>query len=113
MATSRLAFRDYWNDRVVRNFATSTKQRLFLSPAIDTVRNAPFTPLQRLGVLARDPNERGDLADTVPLVIGMPCIVTENIATSLGIANGSRGTLVGVCVHDVDRDLLHDTSVRI
>ncbi|KAF9069373.1 hypothetical protein BDP27DRAFT_1186041, partial [Rhodocollybia butyracea] len=32
----------------------------------------------------------------LPLVIGMPVFVVENVAVEIGIANGSRGTLVSV-----------------
>lgn len=46
---------------------------------------------------AKDPEERGDLADVVPLAICMPCIISENIATSLGVANSSCGTRYAGC----------------
>jgi hypothetical protein len=52
---------------------------------------------ERAHILALDPRYRGDLPDLLEIFIGMPCIITENARTSLGVANGSRGTVVGMC----------------
>ena len=43
-----------------------------------------------------------DLSGRLPLIPGMPVFLTENIATGLGLSNGSEGTLVSVKyqVHD-------------
>lgn len=37
-----------------------------------------------------------DLSGRLPLVIGMPIFVVDNIAVELGIANGSGGTLINI-----------------
>ncbi|KAJ8079938.1 hypothetical protein PM082_016763 [Marasmius tenuissimus] len=46
--------------------------------------------------------EANDLGGRVPYVPGMPVFCTENIATELGISNGSPGTLVSVIYEEVD-----------
>ncbi|KIY65096.1 hypothetical protein CYLTODRAFT_357364 [Cylindrobasidium torrendii FP15055 ss-10] len=37
-----------------------------------------------------------DLPGRLPLTIGMPVIVTDNVLVKKGVSNGSRGTLAGV-----------------
>ncbi|KAJ6597606.1 hypothetical protein DFH09DRAFT_868187, partial [Mycena vulgaris] len=46
--------------------------------------------------------EANDLGGKVPYVPGMPVFCTENIATELGISNGSPGTLVSVIFEEVE-----------
>ncbi|KAF8592083.1 hypothetical protein K439DRAFT_1244574, partial [Ramaria rubella] len=38
----------------------------------------------------------GDLSGCLPLIPGMPVFLTVNLATELGLSNGSEGTLVSV-----------------
>ncbi|THV00619.1 hypothetical protein K435DRAFT_602396, partial [Dendrothele bispora CBS 962.96] len=37
-----------------------------------------------------------DLSGRLPLVVGMPVIIVDNVAVELRISNGSRGKLVGI-----------------
>lgn len=60
-----------------------------------------------------DPKDRGDIPDTLEIVVGMPCMITANIATTLGVANGSRGIVAGICVHPEDQRLLTSNNVRL
>ncbi|KAJ7434456.1 hypothetical protein B0H11DRAFT_2235573 [Mycena galericulata] len=46
--------------------------------------------------------EANDLGGKVPYVPGMPVFCTENIATELGISNGSPGTLVSVIFEEIE-----------
>ena len=94
-------------------YAAETNQHVFLSPSEDTVSGNPLTVHQKAAVAALDPKDRGDIPDTLEIVIGMPCMVTANIATTLGVANGSRGTVVGICVHPQDERLLQTAEVRL
>lgn len=42
------------------------------------------------------------LPDTVQLAVGMKVMVTYNIETELDVANGARGTVERIIVHDMD-----------
>lgn len=56
-------------------------------------------------LVARHPNQKDcDIAETLFSVMDTKCIMTKNIQTSLGVANGSRGVTVGIelRVDDVD-----------
>ncbi|KIJ25642.1 hypothetical protein M422DRAFT_122480, partial [Sphaerobolus stellatus SS14] len=46
--------------------------------------------------------DAGDMGGRLPLLPGMPCFLTENIATELGLSNGSEGTVVSVKYKIVD-----------
>ncbi|KAJ7101721.1 hypothetical protein C8R44DRAFT_543196, partial [Mycena epipterygia] len=46
--------------------------------------------------------EANDLGGKVPFVPGMPVFCTENIATELGISNGSPGTLISIVYEEVE-----------
>ncbi|KAJ6505147.1 hypothetical protein C8R45DRAFT_787660, partial [Mycena sanguinolenta] len=46
--------------------------------------------------------EANDLGGKVPYVPRMPVFCTENIATELGISNGSPGTLVSVIFEEIE-----------
>jgi hypothetical protein len=46
--------------------------------------------------------EANDLGGKVPFVPGMPVFCTENIATELGISNGSPGTLIFIVYEEVE-----------
>ncbi|KAJ7711763.1 hypothetical protein B0H16DRAFT_1273909, partial [Mycena metata] len=50
-------------------------------------RDAWNTPIKSLA---------NDLSGRLPLAIGMPVFVVDNIAVELGIANGSGGTLINI-----------------
>jgi hypothetical protein len=67
------------------------------------------TEHQEAAVTALDPK---DISDVLEIVIGMPCMITANTSTTLGVANGSRGSVIGICVHPQDEMLLQSSEVR-
>lgn len=80
---------------------------MFVSPAHDYVGSARVNALQAAGIAALNPKERGnDLLDSLELFVGMECMVTKNANTPVGIANGSRGVVVGIALHPADEHLL-------
>lgn len=79
-------------------FASSTGQEFVVYHAEDTVgRGSKRTPLT--GLNTKDTwstnikSSAHDLTGRLPLAIGMPVIVVDNLAVELGVCNGSRGTL--------------------
>ena len=60
--------------------------------AQDYIKNSPITdPKLRKAILELSDNKTEHLPGYLPLVTGMPVLLTENIATELGLSNGSRG----------------------
>ncbi|KAJ7775635.1 hypothetical protein DFH07DRAFT_700662, partial [Mycena maculata] len=87
-------------------FASATGQEYQLYHAKDT-RGRGRNKRQLSGLAAEvawsiPVKEANDLGGKVPFVPGMPVFCTENIATELGISNGSLGTLVSIVYEDVE-----------
>ena len=60
--------------------------------AQDYIKNSPITdPKLRKAILELSDNKTEHLPGDLPLVPGMPVLLTENIATELELSNGSRG----------------------
>ncbi|KAJ6532902.1 hypothetical protein DFH09DRAFT_864280, partial [Mycena vulgaris] len=86
---------------MAQSFAAATGQEFAVYYSEDTVgagknrtvlrgqnaRDAWNTPIKSLAK---------DLSERLPLVIGMPVFIVDNIAVELGLANGSGGTLVNI-----------------
>lgn len=98
LLTPRRAVRDDWNSQRVHHFSTTKSLRIYESPALDTHGGIELTPEVLAAVAAMNPKDRADLPDMVEIVVGMPCMVTENVNTALGLANGSRGKITGICL---------------
>ncbi|KAJ7242279.1 hypothetical protein C8J57DRAFT_1024501, partial [Mycena rebaudengoi] len=87
-------------------FATVTGQECHAYHALDT-RGRGQKRRQLTGLTAEvawsiPVKEANDLGGKVPYVPGMPVFCTENIATELGISNGSPGTLVSIIYEEID-----------
>ncbi|KAJ6492011.1 hypothetical protein C8R45DRAFT_786614, partial [Mycena sanguinolenta] len=87
-------------------FAKITGQEFHLYYAKDT-RGRGSKKYQLTGIAAEiawsiPVKEANDLGGRVPYMPGMPVFCTENIATELGISNGSPGTLVSVIYEEVE-----------
>ena len=64
---------------------------LFIASSQDTV-----PPLfKRSAQKIKQTDSDDHIAGYLPLVVGMPVILKSNVATELGLCNGSQGTLVG------------------
>ena len=60
--------------------------------AQDYIKNSSITdPKLRKAILELSDNKTEHLPGYLPLVPGMPVLLTENIATELGLSNGTRG----------------------
>lgn len=90
--------KDAFNEHLTRSFAEKTGHELHFYYCVDTHKNLLITDnglhehlysltssstSQRLGVL--------------PLVIGMPIMITSNFDVEVGVVNGSTGTLKKIC----------------
>ncbi|KAJ7236582.1 hypothetical protein B0H12DRAFT_961325, partial [Mycena haematopus] len=90
---------------MAKAFATATGQSCHLYHSKDT-RGRGRKQLQLAGVAAEvawavPVKEANDLGGKVPYVLGTPVFCTENIATELGISNGSPGTIISVIYEEI------------
>lgn len=101
-----------WNQRMVATFAEDNGRRIFVCPSVDTISKQPLTNEQVAAVAALSPTDQNDVPQNLEVVVGMRCMVTANLATTLGVANGSCGRIVGICVARKDEHLLDTSTVR-
>ena len=80
------------NQKAVIHRATETNQKPFICVAQDTcLGKAIDDPILRKKLLALSDSKTEHLPGYLPLVPGMPVILTQNIAIELGLINGTNG----------------------
>ncbi|KAF8436817.1 hypothetical protein L210DRAFT_787834, partial [Boletus edulis BED1] len=93
LITPRNCVRSRWNIASIHKHCKASGHILYIATAEDTIGNRPTTNVERLQ-LARSPTEKtGNLSMKVVLAIGMKIMITENVAPSTNLANGSHGTI--------------------
>ncbi|KAJ7618845.1 hypothetical protein DFH06DRAFT_954836, partial [Mycena polygramma] len=86
---------------MTQSFAAATNQEFAVYYSEDTVGRGTHK-IELTGQNARDAwntpikAHADDLSGRLPLVIGMPVFIVDNIAVELGVSNGSGGTLVNI-----------------
>lgn len=114
LLTARHSLRNDWNTLAVSSLSSQMGKRVFVSPALDYVGATPVNAYQAAGVAALNPKDRGgDMLDSLEIFVGMECMVTKNANTTVGIANGSRGVVVGIALHASDSHLLNLPQVGL
>ncbi|KAJ6459328.1 hypothetical protein C8R45DRAFT_779589, partial [Mycena sanguinolenta] len=91
---------------MAKAFANATGQGYHLYHSKDTRgrgRNRyQLTGLAAEAAWAMPVKEANDLGGKVPYIPGMPVFCTENIATELGISNGSPGILISIIFEEIE-----------
>lgn len=100
LITPRHAVRTRWNHAATQKSCVDSKTRLFVCPALDTIKRMPLT-LEERYALANQPKKgrkRRDkgLPESIHLAIGMKVMVTNNLQTDLDITNGARGVVADI-----------------
>ncbi len=54
---------------------------------------------------------KGNLPEELTISLGMNMMITTNIKTDLGLANGSRGDIVGIVLHKEDEDISKEQAI--
>ncbi|CAF1289252.1 unnamed protein product [Adineta steineri] len=104
----RNAVRTQINNRAVLNKAIELGVKPIVCVAQDYVRGAAIDDSRlRKAILELPDNKTEHLPGYLPLVPGMPVLLTENIATELGLSNGTRG-IFHQLVYD---ECLDDTQI--
>jgi len=94
---SRNELRHHINNTFVHSFAAHRGETVFLSQAIDRrAKNKPISSIRHDTLLDLIDSQAGYLMGRLPLVPLLPVMITYNIATELGITNGTLGTLLSI-----------------
>lgn len=100
LITPRHAVRARWNQAATQKWCADSKTRLYLCPALDTIKGSPLTLEERyaLARLSGRGGKRRDkgLPESIQLAIGMKVMVTNNLQTDLDITNGACGFIVDI-----------------
>ena len=88
-----------------------TKDAYFFAQAWTQYEDNRSQKEQSAAVAALSPTEWNDIPDTLEVVVGMRCMITANMATTLGVANGSCGKIVGICLAKEDECVLQTSAV--
>ncbi|CAM4822210.1 unnamed protein product [Rotaria magnacalcarata] len=108
----RNTLRTQINNRAVLNKATEMKLRPIICVAQDYVRNAAISDVRlRKAILELPDNKTEHLPGYLPLVPGMPVLLTENIATELGLSNGTRGIFRQLVYDEVCDNIQFDETI--
>ena len=110
------AIKDAINLEATKTFARKTGQQIQWYHAVDTYRGKQIDDEAINDVLDTMPsNKTGGRMRVLPLVLGMPIVVTENFDVSGGIVNGSTGILrkVRYCVDDANKRYLTSCIVEL
>ena len=103
LITPRHAVRTRWNEAATQKQCADSKARLFICPALDTIKGSSLT-LEERYALASPPKKgrrRRDkgLPELIHLAIGMKVMVTNNLQTDLDITNGARGVITDIILN--------------
>ena len=88
------AIKDAINLQATLSFARKTGQQVHWYHALDTYKGLPVNDDAIIDLLDTLPsNKTGSRLGALPLVLGMPVVITENFDVAGGVVNGSTGIL--------------------
>jgi hypothetical protein len=98
LVTPRNSVRDAWNKAKVREHCNRTGNALYVVGAEDSggKERRALTNTERLTIARMSSKQTAQLENRIELAVGMKVMVTLNTATDIGLANGSRGTIVDI-----------------
>ena len=117
LITPRHAVRTQWNEAASQKLCSETGERLFICPALDTIKGAPLTLEERYALTNRHKNTKRrrnkELPETILLAIGMKVMVTNNLQTDLDITNGARGVITNIILNHNEPPLEDGSTVHL
>ena len=99
LITTRNAVRTAVNFAKTKSAAIQQGEKQIVILAHDSCKTVTLTPKNRISLLHELDNKCGDLIGMLSLVSGMPLVIKSNLATELGVCNGTRCTLSRVVFH--------------
>jgi ATP-dependent exoDNAse (exonuclease V) alpha subunit len=106
-----------WNEEAADAHGRRSGNRIYVCLAEDTINGRELSVAERIAVARRGSDrggrhdQRNGLQNKVTVGIGMSVMVTVNVDTDLDLANGARGTIVGLVLDDEEPDL--DEEARV
>ncbi|VDC07039.1 unnamed protein product [Peniophora sp. CBMAI 1063] len=105
LVTPRHAVRVQWNSAAVEQHSRTTGHRIYEIPASDRIGRRELTMRERLAVALRkdegkNKGEVGGLPSLVEISEDCKVMVTFNVETELDLANGARGTVYKILLHE-------------
>ncbi|CAF4921564.1 unnamed protein product, partial [Rotaria sp. Silwood1] len=108
----RNTLRTQINNRAVLNKAMEMGHRPIVCVAQDYINNTAIDDVRlRKAILELPDNKAEHLPGYLPLVPGMPVLLTENIATELGLSNGTRGIFRQLVYDECFDDIQFDETL--
>ena len=117
LITPRHAVRIRWNQAAAQKWCSGSQQRLFVCPALETIKGELLT-LEECYALANHTKNskrrhKKDLPEVIHLAIGMKAMVTNNLQTDLDITNGARGVVVDILLNRGEPPLEEGSTVTL
>lgn len=119
LVTPRHAVRKEWNKAALEQHCRAKQVSLLTCKAQDTVKGRSLTLSERIQVASKRVDENGKtskgdsgmLPSVVQLAVGMRVMILFNIDTELDIANGARGVVTEIVLHeDEEADTTQDRA---
>ena len=98
--TTRNAVRTAVNFAKTKSAAIQQQEKQIVILAHDSTSDTELTPQQRIHLLHQLDNDCGDSIGMLSLVSGMPLVIKSNLATELGICNGTLCRLSRVVLNE-------------
>ena len=120
LVTPRHGVRRAWNEAALHKYCEENEGRMYICPARDTIKKRPLSLAERYGLALRmraktkfgkKRNIKNDLPEYLSIAIGAQVMVVQNIETDLDLANGARGTIIGIVLDPLEPDILEDQSI--
>jgi len=120
LVTPRNSVRTVWNKAKLREHCRQTGNLLYVVDAEDSggKERRTLTNTERLTIAKMPSKETAQLENRIELAVGMKVMVTLNMATDIGLTNGSRGTIVDIILDpresntDIDEDDNHIVHLK-
>jgi hypothetical protein len=106
LITPRNSVRSRWNKLSVIKHCEYYHNVLYIIPPEETLDEEPLSMQQRLITAQMPMDQTEHLPAYVYLSLGMKVMVTCNIATTVNLANGSRGTIVDIILDPRESQLV-------
>jgi hypothetical protein len=100
LITTRNAVRTAVNFAKTKSAAIQQQEKQIVILAHDSTSETELTPQQRIRLLHQLDSDCGDAIGMLSLVSGMPLVIKSNLATELGICNGTLCRLSRVVMHE-------------
>jgi hypothetical protein len=115
LITPQNCVRAAWNHARLREHCKRTKNILYIVDAEDTAGRdrRPLSSTERLTMARGQYTDKKRLGNRLEIAIGMKAMITDNILTKAGLANGSRGTITEIVLdtreQSINADIVDDT----